>query len=70
MLGAFNNMKDAQKLAKEWAALASYDAPWHMIAEEMAWGFKEVEAGRHPDSVLKDIKERIEKRKQVAKPTV
>jgi hypothetical protein len=71
MLGAFNDLKDAQKLAKEWAKLANYDAPWHIIAEEMSWGFREVESGsRHPDIVLKDVIERIEKRKaSVAKPT-
>jgi hypothetical protein len=58
-----SNFKDAQKLAKEWATLASYDAPWSVIADEMAWGFREVEGGRHPNIVLKDVKERIEKRK-------
>jgi hypothetical protein len=64
------NAKDAMKLAKEWATeMQAIEAPQFMIAEEFAKGFKEVELGRHPRTVLKEtvdrIKERVAERKKI-----
>ena len=64
MLDSFVNLKDAKKLAREWASkLTSIDAPWSIIAEEIAWGLQEVERGGHPNIVLKSVIERIHARK-------
>ena len=59
------NLKDAMMLAKEWARQvnAIEGVPQHIIAEEFAWGFNQVELGRHPTIVLKDVVERIEARR-------
>ena len=59
------NFKDAQKLAKEWARdIQEINAPYHVIAEEVAWGFQEVENGGNPTLVMKELKARIQNRKQ------
>jgi hypothetical protein len=59
------NPKDAMKLAKEWAhEMQAIGGPQFIIAEEFAWGFREVENGRHPKIVLKDVVERINARKK------
>ena len=63
----FGNRKDALKLAKEWTGrITNMNAPCAIIAEETAWGFQEVEKGRHPTAVLNDVIERINKRKTAA----
>jgi hypothetical protein len=48
------------KLAHQWAEkLGTIKASQHIVAQETLWGFEQVEGGRDPDSVLKDIIERI-----------
>jgi len=60
-----HSLKDAQKLAQEWAkAIRAMDAPWHIIAAEVSWGFAEVEKGGNPTIVLEQVRERVELRKK------
>ena len=53
-------MTDWLGMAKEWAKeIGTLQVPYHIIAEQTAWGFKEVEAGRNPDVVLKELLAKI-----------
>ena len=57
-----NGIKGVLKLAREWADKINdiKGIPQHILAKELSWGFRQVESGRHPDIVLKDVLERIE----------
>jgi hypothetical protein len=58
-----SQMSDAMVLAKEWAsAMSALKAPQFIIAEEFAWGINQVQSGRHPRIVLKDVLDRINTR--------
>lgn len=50
-------------MALEWAReLGRFWGHEHLVAEEATWGFAELERGRHPDAVLKEVLKRIEDR--------
>lgn len=47
-------------MATEWAKeLSKLKAPYQIVSIETAWGFMEVERGRNPDIVLKEVLTRI-----------
>jgi hypothetical protein len=52
-------------MAREWArelGKQSFRGHEQIVAQETAHGFAEVEKGRHPDTVLREILSRIEER--------
>lgn len=50
-------------MAKEWAKeLDKFKGHEMLVSEETVWGFAEVERGRHPDTVLKEVIARITER--------
>lgn len=56
-------------MAIEWARELSrreYNGHEQIVAEVVAWGFMEVERGRHPDAVLKEILSKVGERIQQA----
>lgn len=51
------------RMAKEWAdELSKFKGYEYLVAKEAEWGFAEVEKGRNPDIVLKEVLKRIEDR--------
>ena len=47
-------------MAQEWAdEIAKLNVPYGLIIAEMMWGFQEVERGRHPDRVLREVIARV-----------
>lgn len=53
-----SNQRRLLAMASEWATeLGKICGPGQefLVAEVAAWGFQEVEKGRHPDAVLKDM---------------
>lgn len=47
-------------IASEWAVeLGKFKGHELLVAEIAAWGFQEVDHGRHPDAVLKDMLAKI-----------
>lgn len=52
------------KMAAEWATeLGKFRGYELLVAEYTVWGFKEVERGRNPDVVLKEVLAKIEENK-------
>lgn len=58
--------KSARKLmamAVEWATeLSKFNGHELLVSEVAAWGFAEVEKGRHPDVVLREVLAKIAER--------
>ncbi|HEX3523959.1 MAG TPA: hypothetical protein VHT52_17965 [Stellaceae bacterium] len=53
-------LTETAKLAKEWAnEVGRWNASAEAIRDALMWGFSEVDRGRHPTSVLKDMKDRV-----------
>lgn len=50
-------------MATEWATeLSKFKGHELLVSEEASWGFGEVERGRHPDVVLKEVIAKITER--------
>lgn len=60
-MGAFKSLSMAREWARELGKHA-YNGHEHIVAEETMHGFAEVEKGRHPDIVLKEVLAKIEDR--------
>lgn len=58
-------------IAHEWATeLGKFKGHELIVCEESMWGFEEVERGRHPDTVLKEMLVKIRERIDANRPNV
>lgn len=56
-------MRNMMAMAKEWATeLGKFSGHEHIVADETMKGFEEVEKGRNPDIVLKEVLAKIAER--------
>ena len=57
--------KSLHAMAREWArelGAKKFDGHESIVTEEIVAGFAEVERGRHPDAVLREVLKKIEDR--------